>query len=409
VYQADDGMQGHQYRMIYLAVAMKLFEAFKRTYHDYSSHSESTYNFLNRSASPAVALIRDELERWFQSYPNEHKKEMQAKLIDNFEPAFFELLLFQVFNSISNKIEIHPYLNEKSGDRPDFMISLLGNTNAIIEATTFSDGSNEKKAQRSLLNRLYDEINEIRCPDYFLGLDIISEPAGMQPSSNKIKRKINEELKKLDVDELEERANNYGWFHSINYIQDEFNLEITFIPKPSQYRGDLTTKPIGAYPSGDAFWFGGYISKLRRGILKKAQKYKGVDLPFIISVNVLDGYGLSDQDIFHLLFGTMEATLPNINNSNTDQRINEGLWFTSKGMRYRRISGILLTHVFPWNIPKAKVNLYNNPYALHPIPEALNIFPCNTFSENGMMFKEGQSFGDILKLPDDWPGELFND
>lgn len=395
--------------MVYLAVAMKLFEEFKRIYYGYSSHSESTYNFLNKSASPAVALIRNELERWFQSYPNDHKKEMRAKLIDNFQPAFFELLLFQVLNNISNKIEIHPHVKEKSGERPDFMISLLGDIYTIIEATTFTDGSDEKKAQRSLLNRLYDEINQIRCPNYFLGLEIISEPAGMQPSSKKIKREINEELEKLDVDELEERAQNYGWFHSINYIQDEFNLEITFIPKSSQNRGDLTTKPIGAYPSGEAFWFGEYISKLRRGILKKAQKYKGMDLPFIIAVNVRDGYGLSEQDIFHLFFGTMESTLPNMNNTIANQRIDEGLWFTSKGIRYRRVSGILLTHVFPWNISKANINLYINPYALHPIPKALKLFPCNTFSENGMKSKGGQSFGDILKLPDDWPEELFDD
>ncbi len=52
----------------------KLFDDINRVYNGPAKFAESTFDYLNRSASPESQKVRKLLEEWFSRYPDEEKK-----------------------------------------------------------------------------------------------------------------------------------------------------------------------------------------------------------------------------------------------------------------------------------------------------------------------------------------------
>ena len=67
------------------------------------NYSEGEFAFLSVSSRPICRSIVGALEKLFSAYPDGQKKDALKREIEtsdeDFNPAFFELLLFQFFNS----------------------------------------------------------------------------------------------------------------------------------------------------------------------------------------------------------------------------------------------------------------------------------------------------------------------
>ena len=98
-----------------------LFDNISRNFDGPAKHNEETYSYFNRSSRIDVSIVREKLNKWFEEYPNEEKKELKKRFQKDFDPAFYELFLFQLFKTLGFEIEIHPQI-PSSSNRPDFLI-----------------------------------------------------------------------------------------------------------------------------------------------------------------------------------------------------------------------------------------------------------------------------------------------
>ena len=90
---------------------MRLFDDVPRSMGPRASNS-TTWEFLNLSSAPDVALVREELERWFARYPDAERRELAARFRtenggDTLAP-FFELFLHELLLRLGCSIEVHP-------------------------------------------------------------------------------------------------------------------------------------------------------------------------------------------------------------------------------------------------------------------------------------------------------------
>jgi hypothetical protein len=83
-----------------------------------------------------------------------------------------------------------------------------------------------------------------------------------------------------------------------------------------------------------------------------------------------------------------------------------GFWHGPNGPRNKHVSGILLlpeTGLWKLREEKWQPVLAVNPWADHPLPDALR--EMNRFEADGdkWVFRDGKRFADIIRLPDPWP------
>ena len=84
---------------------MLLFDDIKRTYEGYALHNESTYDYYQQSARKDISTIRNILNEWFQSYPNDEKKELKNSFVDHFDNCFVELFYFNFSKNLTFRLK----------------------------------------------------------------------------------------------------------------------------------------------------------------------------------------------------------------------------------------------------------------------------------------------------------------
>jgi hypothetical protein len=388
---------------------MMLFDEFVRTYNGKANHMEDDFSFLNRSARSAYERVRAVLEDWYESYPDHHKGELKRRLRSDFSAGFFELLLHQLLLRLNYDVEVHPAMASTRRTRPDFQIKDSAGTVVFVEAVIVTDESREEKARNKVFSVLYDQINHLEIPDYFLDIDTIHNPKGKQPSGRRLRRFISTCIKSLNYEALSMLL-QVGAIEDLprwTYKEGELEIDFGVIPVSGENRGKLDHKPIGIYPGG--FRWGGSDSAIRSKIIKKAQKYGHLGTSYLIGVNCLSKWGTSKSEEIRALFGTERVSLKHFCSQVDPDQKPDGVWLGPKGPRKRGLTGVLLTTVYPWNLPKANLTLFHNPWADYPYKGPLCRLPQAIVTEDGIKMIEGDMFGSVLSLPRNWPGELFKD
>ena len=363
---------------------MSLFDNFNRTYDAPALHNEDKYHFFNRSARPASAHIREALENWFTHYPDNDKAELKARFQSEFSSAFYELFIHELLLKIGCGVTVHPVASSRSSTRPDFLARFPCGADVFVEAVLSKGESNEERNRHAQLNTLYDEINKIKSPNFFLTILSAKNPQGMQPSGRKIRSFLNERLKGLNPDEISEAVRKCGAKGAPTWIFSDgsFELEVSPIPKPPESRGKPGHRLIGIEPGG-GHW-GGSAAALRGSITAKAKQHGRLNKPYVIAVNSLSVWGTDDDDISEAFCGS------------------QGVF-----SNYSRISAVLVTKVYPSNIPSAPICLYHNPFAVKPCMRLSWQVNQTTYCETKLEVIKGISVGELMNLPVTWPGKLF--
>ena len=383
-----------------------LFGEFDRTNHEPATHAEGSFSFINRSARPAAAKVRSALEKWFSHYPHNHRIDFIKRLRTDFDIHFFELLLFELLTQLQYDVEVHPTLRSQHTRRPDFRAVHDDGHSVYVEAVTVTEMSREKVGKSRMIARLFDQVNELALSDYFLRIKEIRNPRNKQPPGKKFNQFIEKCIKILDYDRvLESAEKSYQSLPSWTFKDGDIEIDFGVLPVSRESRGRTDRRPIGLYPIVTE-WSKSNIN-LRKAISNKATRYGHPNDHFLIAVN--SGLFVKEQDEIQALYGDEAFTIRRPGDSLIFHRKSNGVWVGPRGIQNKRLSGVLFFNAVPWNLPKARVCVYPNPWAEYEYKGPLFAFPTLIAGEDGRLSSApGTTIGKILSLEESWPGKLFD-
>ena len=352
---------------------MSLFDNLKRTDVRNKDHSESVFAFLNRSAQPRIALIRDLLESWFERVPDNAKNSLRGRLQGDdphFYGASFELLVHELLTRLGCSVDVLDIDGEQA--RPDFFVQNK-KMRCYLE-TTVVDPKSSPFAPNPLEEDVIAKINTLNSPDFY----IWAEARG-RLSKNLRKTKVVEPFRALleahDPDAVHETIDAVGLTAapSKKIEWNGWSIQGWLCPLPKEKRGDGKARTLvigparaeGVDPS----------TPVKRAVLEKAHKYGRLNAPLVVAVNSLDFFFNCRDDELEALFGKEQITYIEDSPAVSDRLTREphGIW-VERGYqpRYTRLNGVMIfRNIAPWDL-SAPVCLYLNPFVDNTsIPQAL--------------------------------------
>ena len=362
--------------------SLQLFEKFVRTDHRPAYRSEPDYEFMNRSAWPACENIRKALERWFAGYPASHMRYLRArfrKRDHNHAAAYFELYLHQVLSRLGLSPEVHPDPEMGKG-RPDFAIAGAKGSKYYLEANVVLKPrwDSDDPLENELLNAIDAAAGPHPTP---IGVAVDTEGT-LQRSHQRdpLQREVREWLDSIDPIRLS--RTDFSCNPRLCIQRDDWVAELVAFPLSRSSRRLIQMGPTKA-------GFSDAGPSLADNLKRKAKKYGTLDGGLILVINTNDVF-TSGQDEHEALLGTRD-----------------GIWRRDSAARHQRLHGVLFFRgLLPSNMHSVVSHLYVNPNTQSDIPEEL-LKLNSMWQRNGKWhLKKGMSLGEILELPEDWPGEV---
>lgn len=365
---------------------MELFGRFSRHDEIPMRYAEPEYTFLDRCARPDIEKVRRTLNQWFLDYPLDHRKEFHrrftSKTDHSFRSAFFELFLYQLLRRMHCAVEVHPQVKTDRSQTPDFLVNDPSGHDFYLEARVVSDESKAAAASKARINQLYDLLNQMDSPNFFLWITTFGDCKD-QSSARRITQFLRDKLSAVDPDEIA-KLYEVGELDAIptwTYEHQDLTIEFRPLPKKKEARGKLGIRPLGAVGEGE-FQQVTAIESIRNGVRKKkAGRYGDLDLPYVIALNAISDDAQHRPDsVLQALFGTEKVGAkvdPKTGEVRTELfPARDGVFFGKKGPQNTRVSAILVSNpLFPSNIAGAPLTLYHNPWATRPYRGALSCLP----------------------------------
>lgn len=378
-----------------------LFDSIRRIYLEAAKHNENTYDYYNISARTDITKVRDTLEGWFFNYPKEEKKELKSRFKKDFDSAFYELFLYELFSKLGYKIIIHPDL-PLSPKKPDFLIS-KDDLEIYVEAKVVKNKTKEQEAFERKINEFYDNLNKLNSDNFLLDIESFNILTQKQPSTKGIITYIEQELKKINPDILSEEVNKNGFekLPAIEYNNGDIHIIVKPIPVIPSARKE-NKRPIGIYPI-ETFWGGGEES-LKDSIEKKAKRYGKLDKPFIVCMNSLDIKTSGKLDVDNAIWGSLALSW-STNPENRDEkwiRQLDGVFLDKKGARLKNLTGVFVSKIYPHNVPVANYWFYEHPFSENKMDFNKIGLKFNYINEGKIVDNTGDDIGDILEISKDW-------
>ncbi|NBB23407.1 hypothetical protein GVN20_28915 [Runella sp. CRIBMP] len=337
---------------------VKLFEDKERTNLNYAKHQHDSYDFYDNSAIEDFVKARNMLNDWFARYPNSGKWQLKRDFQSQFDSAFFELFIHELFFQQGFILTPHPIV-PNSTKNPDFL-ARKGDLEIYLEAKIATDESKEEKSLRNKHNAIYDLIEKIHCPDYWVSVREITFLSSNQAKLNLLKSSLEIAIKENGSERAVSKNDNYYEKRDkyITYQDDDILVSISLFPASIKKSRTLGTTLVGSF-------IGGCDDSIRRAIKDKGSKYGSLDKPFIVCINSLSGKGISTEDVYNALLGTQRNILfENFNNENQDYSTSsDGLFDNSSLHKYTTVSGFLITRAFPTNTKVAYHWLIKHPHS----------------------------------------------
>ena len=390
---------------------MRLFDEDTRTDLRSAKESEPRFHYYNQSARPSIVVLRGILERWFERYPDQEKSGLRGRFRSSndsqHKSAFFELYIHELVTHLGFDLQVEPDV-DGCGNHPDFLAHRNGTPKFYLEATLAGLPSEREYAAEKRTNIVYDAINTIDSPNFFLAIDIEGAPVG-SPSTKELRNDLTRWLGTLDPDVIGKlyECERYAEIPSLTWQRDGWKLVFKPRPKSPEFRGKLGVRPIGLRMPTELEWLNTSIG-IRRAVKAKAKQYGEFTLPFLIAINVVDGH-CDNIDIMNALYGdevTVVSQAPDDTLTERSQRKKNGAWYAEAGPRNTLVSGVLIgIDLHPWSMSTVTPELFLNPWALHPFSTADWPLPhcAADLQKHRVRHQAGKSAGEILGIPSIWP------
>lgn len=384
---------------------MPIFDDNEKTLLGGASHIISQFDYLNASARTEAGEVRGALERYFERYPEQHRKDLRSRLrsvIDRQHlAATFELILHEVLLSSGCVIEeIEPTV-PASNSRPDFLVRASDGQRFYLEAVVPSGLSNVQAGAERRMDDALHAIDQVNSGSFYLS--VFTEGLPEQPVPvGALRKSIQEWVGGLDYDAVKaawdvDRARP-------RFEQTHHGAQFRIEPIPRSTKpGSLPDRAIGVRMGG-VKTVEDHVS-IREAVIKKANRYGALDLPFIVAVNSMGEFSKEDQAVM-ALFGT-EAVGVRLTEDGgyetVERRVPDGVWYGPHGPRKTGVSAVLSTEgLTPWSLGQRPTRLLLNPWAKHPLTPPIPI-DVRQVEKDHLMSKPGKSLRDVLGLPEDWP------
>lgn len=372
-------------------------------------HSEDMFSFLARVDRPYWSAVRDVLDVWFAELPageqDELRRRFQTGKYGEILSALWQLYLHALLIRTGLNVTPHPTL-AASGRRPDFLAVAEDGASFYLEAAVVVE-PDEQAARRRVLGAIWDQINAVPSPRFWLRVYLDAEGA-QPPPATRLQPILAEWLAALDYDRAVAlaRAKRFDDLPQKQWEAGGWKLRFMVLPKMPPDRGPT----IGMYPSE-----GGVFdprSEVLPTLKKKASRYGQLDRPYVIGV-LSDSVVANDGDIEAALFGRMSVNVARAGGETFywgARRRSDGLWMPARGTR---VSAVLsATELKPWTIPRVVPRLWTNPWAARPLsvelPWAAQASPTDT--EAPLVVEPAHPPHEALGLTPDWPpGTPFDD
>lgn len=274
-----------------------------------------------------------------------------------------------------------------------------------LEAKIATGRSNETKSYEQRLNSLYDSLNKIESPDFFLGIKHVLLKSTKQPSTKEIIKMLENELIKYDANTIRNQIVAGGISRDltdIHFENDDVDISFYLIPKSQSIAGQKGIRPIGVYPSY-TFW-GGNENDIKTSLDKKANRYGALDKPYLIAINSLGPIMTNENDSNNAIWGSLQisySTDPN-NRDFKYTRAQDGFFLDNSGVRHTGVSGVFITRLNLGNIQNPEYWLYKHPFAKYDINFDMMDLSYFYVSSNEIHKVEKKQIKDIVKLPEEW-------
>jgi len=341
-----------------------IFTDRERTEWSAAGQNEPMHAFLDRSALPIFAAVRDLLDDWLTRVPAKDQADLiGAFRADNqqFDSAFWELYLHELYLRAGYSVEIHPDV-PNSPKHPDFRMTGKGEPfylEAVQVGTPTSD-----LAERRRLEAAHDAMNSEATEQFSLSMTYAQ--IGPRPLSvRQLRQELRRWLAGLDpatvavaLSEPEcpgeltfDRLPRFTWRY------DGWDLEFHALPlSPDAPRG--ATPLIGMYGPATAQMVDKRTG-LSRALDSKAHRYGELDAPLVIAV--LDNTGPTlthDYQVEQALFG-LAAARPAASGTRPEGILEEGHWLRRSGWRRGHAPQVIAAMNFaPWNVAEFQPRLW---------------------------------------------------
>lgn len=332
-------------------------------------YGEPIYRYYRDSERARIAAIRALLEEWFLEVPEDERLDLQQRFRSPIErqhrSAVFELFLHHFLLRCGFQLEFHPDIPEVT-THPDFLVSRNEQALFYLEAIALGNSAGEE-AEANRMNQVYDALNNLVSPDFYLGLRVDGAP-DTPPAGARLRGELARWLATLDHEAirrcyLEERYEDvpiYEWSH------DGWSVVFDPIPKGDKARENPSVRPIGMTMPARAkrLMLG---ESLRDGVATK-DRYGRLSLPLVIAIQVIEEFRIAKIDVMNGLFG-QEAIAVDAQGNTRPGRVPNGAWISPRGPIHESISAVMAWSTLePWNFTSIETIVVHNPYANVPLP-----------------------------------------
>jgi hypothetical protein len=373
---------------------------------------ESHYAFLQRVDDPVFARIRALLNAWFARFAasqdepavKDLRRRLQAKGEGQFNPAFWELYLHELFARLGFTVAVHP--ESERGTRPDF--ELTGNgTRLYLEAVApiphYSDADRETAGEATVI----EYVNASHNPNFYLRLRHLI-PGQNTPRKREVVGKVECWLDSLEWDELWSGDLATSTHPEIQLeVGDGWKIGLTAIPIERTTPAN-PDRPMIAFYRGSA----GYPDGLGRVVLpyleEKSSKYGQLDAPLVIAVWVIDLMAHAETASLALFDGWFDFR-PGPLRTHWEERADRvGLW--TPGAKARsRAAGVLAAGSFDFGYPSVARSMpryWPNAWAEDPLSIELPFATSAVSADQSEVVNSAETVSpaDLFELPQEWPG-----
>lgn len=336
-------------------------------------HGEPHWSYLNRSGREQFAMARDRINDWFSHLCRDLQTGVRQRLQSDddqeFVSAFWELFLHETFIRLGYTVTCEPVL--PSGRKIDFLVA-REESSMFVEAT-IAHSSVGERAAGARRNRVYRGLQKVNTNAFMLGVEIERAAPRDLPNIGQLRTTLEAWLAGLDPDAVLAAQAASGAFPALPWEADGWSMIFEAYPLKPEHRGSRVERPLGSFMDET----GGAIddeTPLRRALNRKAaSRYGTLDRPYVVAVCEYSfAHGDSDWHRNNVLFGHQAVAFGDGRPPRSVRRP-DGHWRgPGQRPRNRRLSAVLLcNHLYPWNLKRAELECWENPFAERPVPADL--------------------------------------
>jgi hypothetical protein len=344
-----------------------LFDVVERTSTREAQYGESRFAATNRLAGGYWDNVRAVLEEWFARLPNNDQADVRQRLRSSddraFQGAFFELYCHESLVRLGYTVTSHPNVPGTSR-RPDYLAT-KGSEEFVLEVTVVGE-SDEKVAAQRRRAAVFDAINKVGSPNFFLNVVVHAEGVGSPPTSQ-LRSDLTRWMSSLDPNEVIAEFDELLGLRALpphRWRHEGWDFEFRAIPKSEQWQGSDDSPTIGMFGNAMGSVIGDDLA-IRRQVMDKASAYGNIGLPYIIAVSI-DSMFATDTTVVNALYGSDQVGLATRSDGSivtVSSRAPDGVFVGRNGPQYRRVSGVLVAiGLWPYTVSQAVPTLWHIPY-----------------------------------------------